>query len=357
MSNAFQQSNFWPDPAGTRKRTISMELRNLGASSIKVSPLCLGAMMFGGPADEATSMRLIAMARDAGVNFIDTANTYNNGRSEEVVGRAIRNERSRWILATKVNGVMGDGPNERGSSRPAIMEQVKRSLTRLATDYIDIYYLHREDLEVPLEETVRAMGDLVREGLIRSFAVSNHRAWRLAEICSICDRLGIARPAAFQPYYNAVNRGPEVEHLPACAFYGIGVVPYSPLARGVLTGKYDPDASPPGDSRAARNDARMMQTEWRRESLVIARTFKAHAEARGITPGQFSTAWVLNNRLVTSVIAGPRVEAQLSDYLGALKYHFTAEDEALVNSLVAPGHASTPGYTDPLEQVEGRVPC
>jgi len=333
-----------------------MELRKLGGSDLKVSALCLGSMMFGGPADEATSTRLIAIARDAGINFIDTANVYNNGKSEEVVGRALRGQRSHWVLATKVNGVMGTGPNERGSSRQAIMEQVKRSLTRLGTDYIDIYYLHREDLQVPLEETVRAMGDLVRDGLIRSFAVSNHRAWRVAEICSICDRLGIDRPVASQPYYNAVNRVLEVEHLPACGFYGIGVVPYSPLARGVLTGKYDPDASPPDDSRAARKDVRMMQTEWRRESLVIARTLKAHAEARGITPGQFSTAWVLNNKLVTSVIVGPRVEAQLNDYLGALKYRFTAEDEKLVNSLVAPGHASTPGYTDPLEQVEGRVP-
>jgi aryl-alcohol dehydrogenase-like predicted oxidoreductase len=333
-----------------------MELRNLGRSGLKVSPLCLGSMMFGGPADEATSARLIGMARDAGINFIDTANVYNNGKSEEVVGRAIRDQRQHWVLATKVNGVMGDGPNERGSSRLAIMEQVKRSLTRMGTDYIDVYYLHREDFEVPLEETVRAMGDLVRDGLIRYFAVSNHRAWRLAEICSICDRLGIDRPVAFQPYYNAVNRVPEVEHLPACAFYGVGVVPYSPLARGVLTGKYDPDTAPPSDSRAARKDARMMQTEWRRESLIIARTFKAHAEARGVTAGQFSTAWVLNNKLVTSVIVGPRVEAQLDDYLGALKYRFTAEDEILVNSLVEPGHASTPGYTDPLEQVEGRVP-
>jgi aryl-alcohol dehydrogenase-like predicted oxidoreductase len=333
-----------------------MELRKLGASNFKVSPLCLGAMMFGGPADEPTSVRLIGMARDAGINFIDTANTYNSGKSEEVVGRAIHNERSRWIVATKVNGVMGPGLSERGSSRPAIMEQARRSLTRLGTDYIDIYYLHREDLEVPLEETVQAMGDLMRDGLIRSFAVSNHRAWRLAEICSISDRLGIDRPVACQPYYNAVNRVPEVEHLPACAFYGIGVVPYSPLARGVLTGKYDPDTAPPSDSRAARNDVRMMQTEWRRESLIIARTLKAHAEARGITAGQFSTAWVLNNRLVTSVIAGPRTEAQLEDYLGAVKYRFTAEDEALVSSLVAPGHASTPGYTDPMEQVEGRLP-
>jgi len=333
-----------------------MEYRNLGRSGLKVSPLCLGGMMFGGPADEAASRRLVEVARDAGINFIDTANTYNAGKSEEVVGRAIRGDRHRWVLATKVNGVMGGGPNERGSSRLAIMQQVKHSLARLGTDYIDIYYLHREDFQVPLDETVRAMGDLIRAGLIRYFAVSNHRTWRLAEVCNICDRLGIDRPVASQPYYNAVNRVLEVEHLPACAFYGLGVVPYSPLARGVLTGKYDPDAPPPGDSRAARKDVRMMQTEWRRESLLIARTLKSHAEMRGITPGQFATAWVLNNRLVTSVIVGPRLETQLDDYLAALNYRFTAEDEALVNSLVAPGHASTPGYTDPLEPVEGRVP-
>jgi aryl-alcohol dehydrogenase (NADP+) len=198
------------------------------------------------------------------------------------------------------------------------------------------------------------MGDLVRAGLIRHFALSNHRAWRLAEICNICDRIGIDRPVASQPYYNAVNRMLEVEHLPACGFYGLGVVPYSPLARGVLTGKYDPDAAPPEGSRAARKDARMMQTEWRRESLLVARAMARHAAKRGITPGQFATAWVLNNRLVTSVIVGPRTNSQLDDYLGALDYRFTPEDEALVNSLVAPGHASTPGYTDPMEPVEGR---
>jgi aryl-alcohol dehydrogenase (NADP+) len=227
---------------------------------------------------------------------------------------------------------------------------------RLGTDYIDIYYLHREDLETPLEESVRALGDLVRSGLVRYFALSNHRAWRVAEICNICDRLGIDRPIASQPHYNALNRMAEVEHLPAATHYGLGIVPYSPLARGVLTGKYDPDAPPPDESRAARKDARMMQTEWRRESLMIAKKLKAHAEARGIGPSQLAVAWVLNNRLVTSVICGPRTEAQLSDYLAALEQPFTPESEAFVNSLVAPGQPSTPGYTDPMEPVEGRIP-
>jgi aryl-alcohol dehydrogenase (NADP+) len=333
-----------------------MEYRRLGRSGLKVSPLCLGAMMFGGSADDAASQRMIGRARDAGVNFIDTADVYNNGRSEEVVGKAVRADRDRWVIATKVNGIVGPGPNERGSSRKWILEAVRRSLTRLGTDYIDIYYLHREDLETPLKESVHAMGDLMRSGAIRYFALSNHRAWRVAEICNICDRAGIDRPVASQPHYNALNRMAEVEHLPAAAYYGLGVVPYSPLARGVLTGKYDPDAAPPTDSRAGRKDARMMQTEWRRESLVIARRLRAHAEARGMTPSQLAVAWVLNNRLVTSVICGPRTEAQLSDYLGALDVRLTMESEELVNSLVAAGHPSTPGYADPMEPVEGRVP-
>jgi aryl-alcohol dehydrogenase-like predicted oxidoreductase len=331
-----------------------MEYRKLGRSGLKVSPLCLGAMMFGGPADEAASQRMIAAARDAGINFIDTADVYNGGKSEEVVGRAIRAERDQWVVATKLNGIMGPGPNQRGSSRKWIFEAARRSLARLGTDYIDVYYLHREDLETPLEESVHALGDLVRAGMIRYFALSNHKAWRIAEICNICDRVGLDRPVATQPHYNALNRMAEVEQFPAAAHYGLGIVPYSPLARGVLSGKYPPDAAPPADSRAARNDTRMMQTEWRPESLAIAQKLKAHAEALGMTPSQFALAWVLDNRLVTSVICGPRTEAQLLDYVGVIGRRLPAASEALVDGLVAPGHPSTPGYRDPMEPVEGR---
>jgi aryl-alcohol dehydrogenase-like predicted oxidoreductase len=207
-----------------------------------------------------------------------------------------------------------------------------------------------------LVETVRAMADLVRQGKIRYFGLSNYRSWRLAEICHICDDLGVDRPVVSQPYYNAMNRMPEVEHLPACDYFGLGVVPYSPLARGVLTGKYPPGAAPPEDSRAGRNDRRMMQSEWRPESLVIAQSLRRHAEARGITAGQFALAWVLHNALVHSAIAGPRTFAQWTENIGSLDYHFTAEDEALVNSLVPPGHPSTPGYNDPAYPIDGRVP-
>jgi aryl-alcohol dehydrogenase (NADP+) len=334
-----------------------MDYRKLGRSGLKVSPLCLGTMMFGGQTDEPTSGRIIDGAREVGINFIDTADAYNEGRSEEVVGRAIRAERDHWVLATKLaNPVGAKGPNDRGLSRRHIVQGCEASLKRLGTEWIDILYLHKEDHSTPLEETVRAMGDLVGAGKIRYFGVSNYRAWRVAEICAIADRLGIDRPVVSQPLYNILNRQAETEHLPACRFYGLGVVPYSPLARGVLTAKYEPGAAAPEGTRAGRSDKRLMETEWRPESLELARTLARHAEKRGITPGQFAVAWLLNNALVTGPVAGPRTEAQWRDYLGALEYRFTAEDEALVDSLVVTGHSSTPGYNDPAYPIEGRVP-
>ena len=333
-----------------------MEYRVLGTSGLKVSPICLGAMMFGGRTDAATARRIIDKAFAAGVNFIDTADQYNAGRSEEAVGEAIRAHRHDWILATKVASPMSDKPNESGLSRKWIHASVEGSLRRLGTDFIDVYYLHKEDHATPLETTVTAMADLIRAGKVRYFGVSNYRSWRLAAICAICDRLGIDRPVVSQPYYNAMNRMPETEHLPACRHFGLGVVPYSPLARGVLTGKYAPDAAPPADSRAGAQDKRMLESEWRRESLEMAQKIRAHAERRGMSAGQFALLWVLNNALVTAAIAGPRTEAQWDDYMGALRREFAAEDEALVDSLVPAGHPSTPGYNDPAYPIEGRVP-
>jgi aryl-alcohol dehydrogenase-like predicted oxidoreductase len=331
-----------------------MQYRQLGRSGLKISPICLGTMMFGGPTDEATAARIVAKARESGVNFIDTADNYNKGASEQVVGHAISSNRLNWVLATKLANQMGDDPNRGGLSRRWVLQAADESLKRLGTDYIDIYYLHKEDHATPLEETVRAMGELIRQGKVRYFGVSNYRAWRVAEICNICDRLGIDRPVASQPYYNAMNRMPEVEHIPACVYYGLGVVPYSPLARGVLTAKYKPDAAPDKDTRAGRNDTRMMQTEWRPESIKLAQEIKRHAEGKGITAVQFAVAWVLNNSLLSSVIAGPRTEAQWHDYVRALEYEFTAEDEALIDRLVVTGHPSTPGYNDPAYPIEGR---
>lgn len=332
-----------------------MQYEKLGRSGLKVSRLSLGTMNFGGRTDTQTSNRIIATALDAGVNFIDTADVYNEGRSEEIVGAAIRSRRDRVILATKLGNPMGEDENMRGLSRRRVMAAAEASLLRLGLDHIDIYYLHREDHETALEETVRAMGDLMRDGKIRYFGVSNFRAWRIAEVCNLCDRMGIERPVVCQPYYNLVNRMPETEILPACGNYGLGVVPYSPVARGILSGKYKAGSPPPRDSRVAVSDRRMMQTEWRKESLKVAARLEKHAKKKRMSLPVFATAWVLANRFVTSVIAGPRTLEQWNSYLPALDARIDEKDEALVDRLVSPGHPSTPGYNDPGYPLEGRI--
>jgi aryl-alcohol dehydrogenase-like predicted oxidoreductase len=331
-----------------------MDYRYLGRSALKVSPLCLGAMMFGGETDETTSKRIIDKAFDQGVNFIDTADVYHAGRSEEIVGRAVAERRDSWVIATKFGYPTTQGPNEQGQSRKWIIQSVDASLKRLGTDYIDILYFHRALLDAPLEEGVRAIGDLIRQGKVRYFGLSNFRGWRIAEIVRLADQLGIDRPVASEPLYNMVDRTAEVEQLPAAAHYGIGVVPYSPLARGVLTGKYALDGAPPADSRAGRGDKRIQQTDWRPESLAIAQKVAAHAAARGTNSIAFALAWVLRNKLVSSTIAGPRTEAHWDSYVQAPSVELGPEDEKFVDSLVPPGHASTPGYTDPGYPIEGR---
>jgi len=332
-----------------------MKYEKLGRSSLTVSRLCLGTMQFGARTSAKDSAIIIDKARAAGINFIDTADAYNDGRSEEITGSAVRAHRLDWIVATKLGNGPFEPPNRRGSSRHWIFEACEASLKRLGLDHIDIYYLHREDLDTDMVETVRALGDLIRSGKIRYFGISNFRSWRIAEICNICDKLNIDRPIVSQPYYNALNRMPEVEHLPACGHYGLGVFPYSPMARGVLTAKYQPGAAPAADSRAGVGDARMMASEWREESLVIAAKIKDHAEARGITPGRFAVAWVLANRFATGTIVGPRTLEHLDGALGAEDYQFSAEDEAFVDALVPIGHPSTPGYSDPEYPIEGRI--
>ncbi|ACB96169.1 aldo/keto reductase [Beijerinckia indica] len=334
------------------------DYRYLGRSGLKVPKLSLGTMMFGGQTDEATSLRIIHKAFAQGFNFLDTADVYNAGRSEEVVGQAVHGNRDRYTIATKFTNPVGteNSVNQSGSSRKWIFEAVENSLRRLRTDYIDILYFHRASFDEPLGEAVRAVADLIRQGKIRYFAVSNFRGWRIAEIAHLADQLNIDRPIASQPLYNLVGRNAETEQLPAAAFYGLGVVSYSPLARGVLTGKYDPTAAPSPESRAGRQDRRILETEWRPESLLIAQQIKHYLEQRRIPPAAFALGWVLNNKLITAAIAGPRTEEQWDLYVQALDYAFTPEDEALVEGLVAPGHTSTPGYNDPGHPIEGRIP-
>ena len=331
-----------------------MKTRKLGRSGLLVTPICLGTMMFGARTDEAASKRIVARAREAGINFIDTADVYSKGVSEEITGRAIAEDRERWVLATKAGNAMGGDPHQTGLSRKWLLRAIDESLDRLGTDYVDIYYLHKPDETTPLEETLSAVGDILASGKARYFGISNFRGWQHAEVVRLCDDLGIDRPVASQPYYNAMNRMPEVEVLPACGHYGIGVVPYSPLARGVLTGKYKPGEAAPAGTRAGRQDRRMMESEFRTESLGHAQAIKARAEARGMTAGQFALNWVLANPLIGSVLAGPRTLEQWDEYLGALDHEMLPEDEDFVDGLVAPGHPSTPGYSDPQYPITGR---
>ena len=211
---------------------------------------------------------------DAGVNAIDTADVYAGGESERIVGRLIAADRERWVLASKVANPCGEWPNDRGLSRHWVLRAVDRSLQRLDTDWIDLYYMHRDDESTPMEETLSTMARLIEVGKIRYYGVSNFRAWRVARMVETARRMGVPAPIACQPPYSAMTRGIETELLPCCAHYGVGVVSYSPLARGVLTGKYQPGATPPEDSRAARKDRRLMQTEWRPESVEAAQRFR-----------------------------------------------------------------------------------
>ena len=332
-----------------------MEYRNLGRSPLKISPLTLGTMMFGGATGTEESLRIIQDARDSGINSMDTADVYNKGETEKIVAQALKEDRHYWVLASKVVNRMGDGPNQSGFSRKWVMEGVEASLRRLQTDYLDIVYLHRDFPGQSMEEPLRAIGDLLQQGKIRYYGLSNFRGWRIAEAVRMAQQLGIQAPSVIQPVYSLVNRIAELEQLPAAQEYGMGVISYSPLARGVLTGKYRSMDDVPADSRVARSDKRILDTEWRAESLVVVNALRERAEAKGYSTADFAAAWVMNNALVTSAIAGPRTFEQWRAYMGALDVKLDAEDEAFVDGLVTPGYTTTHGYHDPVHLVSGRT--
>jgi aryl-alcohol dehydrogenase-like predicted oxidoreductase len=333
---------------------MTMQYRQLGKSPLRVSALCLGTMMFADQTDRAEAKNIVAHAHEHGVNFIDTADAYATGKSESMVGDLVHGSRHDWVLATKVGNKMSERPNESRYSRTWMQRACDASLQRLGTDHIDLYYLHRDFNGMDLEEPLRAIDALLRAGKIRSWGVSNFRGWRIAEAVHMARAINMPAPVACQPYYNLLNRQPEVEMLPACLHHGIGVVPYSPIARGVLAGKYAPGVKPAGTTRAGRGDQRMMETEFREESLAIAQTLKAHCDRKGVSLAHFASAWVLAHKAVSAVIAGPRTLAQWQDYFAALDCVISDEDEALVDSLVRPGHPSTPGYSDPQYPLQAR---
>jgi len=332
-----------------------MRYFTLGSTGVQVSELCLGSMMFGGATPEAESIRIIHRALDDGINFFDTANVYAKGDSERVLGNGVRSRRDRVVVATKVKVAVGDSPNDAGSSRYHILREIDKSLSRLGFDHIDLYYLHQYDWRTPLEESLRALDDLVRQGKVRYVACSNFYAYQVCEALWTAERRGFDRLACVQPLYNIVNRDAEVELFPMCQAHGVGVVVYSPLARGVLTGKYKPGEPPPAGSRAARGDSRIQETEMREDSYRVAQELGRLAQQKGVPLSQLAVAWVLANPVVTSAVIGPRTMDQYEDYLKALKCSIESEDEELINSLVPPGEHTGPGFTDPSYPVRGRL--
>lgn len=313
-----------------------MEYRTLGRSGVKVSPLCLGCMNFGGPTDEDESIRIIHQAIDAGINFIDTANVYNDGVSEQIVGKALKGKRDQVVLATKVHGRMGEGPNDRGNSRFHIMQQVDNSLERLQTDHIDLYQLHRPDPSTPIDEQLSALNDLVRDGKVRYLGTSTFPAWQLCEALWRSDALNLERFVCEQPPYSIFARTIEKRVLRFCQEYGIGVIPWSPLAGGWLTGKYRKGQPLPDESRGDRRDWDLQGTGAQKK-LEAVESLLELAEGCGASLSQFSLAWVLANPVVTSPIIGPRTVDQLVDNIGALDIEISADVRTSVDDIVPPG--------------------
>jgi aryl-alcohol dehydrogenase-like predicted oxidoreductase len=310
-----------------------MEFRNLGKTGLRVSELCLGSMTFAREIDEETSLRMIERFIEAGGNFIDTADVYTTGRSEEIVGKALKGRRQNLILATKVRFRMGPGPNDVGLSRKHIVEGCDASLRRLQTDYIDLYQAHCWDPYTPLEESLAAFDDLVHAGKVRYVGVSNFTAWQLMKALWLSERHGWARFVCLQPRYNLVDRQVERELLPVCWQEGLGVIPWSPLGGGFLSGKYERGKPMPPDARIAS-----AQTHWPEfmERQGTERNWRALeavqqiARQRSKSPAQVALAWLLAQPGVTAPILGARAMEQLEDNLGCVGWQLTAEElEAL----------------------------
>ena len=294
-----------------------MEYTNLGRTGVKVSRMCLGCMTFGREIDEAASLPIIQRALDAGINFFDTANVYGNGASETIVGKALKSSRQSIVLASKVYGQMGAGVNDRGLSRYHIMQAVEDSLRRLQTDRIDLYQVHRWDAETPVEETLRALDDLVTQGKVLYIGCSNFSGWQLIKALWTSERRGTARFDSVQPPYSLVRREIEQELLPACQDQGVAVIPYSPLAGGFLSGKYEKGGAIPSGSRfdVAKfyQDVYMKDKSWR-----VVEALKAYCEQAGKPKEQLAIAWVAAHPAVTSPIIGARNMEQLEQGLTAI---------------------------------------
>jgi aryl-alcohol dehydrogenase-like predicted oxidoreductase len=324
-----------------------MEYRPLGRTGVKVSSLCLGCMMFGGRTTPDDSANIIDRALDAGINFLDTANVYSIGRSEEATGAALKRngKRQQVVLATKVHGKMGDGPNDLGNSRRHIIEQCEASLRRLGTDYIDLYQIHRPQPDIPIDETLRALDDLVRSGKVRYLGTSTYAAWQLVESLWVSKELGLNRFVCEQPPYNLLDRRIERELIPMAQTFGFGVIPWSPLAGGLLSGKYHRDEPPPADSRFGQMATNPMQRRrWTESIFAVTEGLQPIADAKGVSLSQLAIAWCMSRPGVTSAIIGPRTMEQLEDNLGALTIELTADDHRAIDHVAPRGRMVSPFY-------------
>lgn len=311
-----------------------MEYRRVGRSGLKVSEICLGTMTFGHGTDKAEAKRIVDLSLDAGVNFFDTANGYSNGESEIMLGEIIKDRRQDVVIATKVFNPMGPGPNDSGMSRAHIMRAIEDSLRRLQTDYIDIYYIHHVDTQTPLEEMLRAFDDLVHHGKVRYIACSNYEAWRLMEALWISDTKNLARFECYQPQYSLVVRDIEEEIIPVCQLKGVGVVVWSPLAGGFLTGKYKPGQNKVAGSRSEEGWAYPERYFAPNADETLSVLLEV-AEQLDRTPAQVATRWVLEQPAITSAIIGARTLAQAEDNLRAAGWQLPQEALQRLNEVSA----------------------
>ena len=316
-----------------------MEYRQLGTSGVRVSTIAYGTFPLGTYTDTAAGVAIIHAAMDRGVNFIDTANNYFSGRSEEIVGAALKGRRDRVLLASKVGRLAGPGPNESGSSRYHICREIEGSLRRLQTDYIDVYYFHIPDPTTPFEESIRAMDDLVQQGKVRYIGTSHFAAWQIVHGLWLAERNRLAPWVVEQPRYCLIDRAIEQDVVPMARAHGIGIVAHSPLGGGFLTGKYRLGEPPPSDSRfAARPDGitslpqhyDLMMTA---PNLAVVETVKTLAQGYGTTPSAIALAWVLAKPFVSSAIIGPKNPMQLEDNLAAADVTLTPEDIARLDTV------------------------
>jgi aryl-alcohol dehydrogenase-like predicted oxidoreductase len=318
-----------------------MEMRSLGRTGVLVSPLCLGTMNFGAPTSKEDSSAILDRALDAGINFIDTANVYNAGESERVVGEALaRNgKREQIVLATKVHGRMGPGPNDSGNSRYHIIKACEDSLRRLQTDTIDLYQLHRPSQTIPQDETLRACDDLVRAGKVRYIGCSTHPAWMVMEALATSEKYGLARYISEQPPYNLLDRRIENELVPLALKHGLALLPWSPLAGGILAGRYPVEAAEYTEGSRATRAGAMFQARVSRKGREVAAKVIELAQARGLTGSQLALLWVKDQPGITSPIIGPRTMAHLEDALGVLDKQLADADRPIFDALVHPGNA------------------